>query len=66
LTRLKNGKFVFIQIIVYPIGNPTSYLGATGTTLSYNLFAYCENDGILYVFTFMVGIGERNCKILVG
>jgi len=27
----------------------TDYLGATGTTLSYNLFAYCENDGVNYV-----------------
>ena len=24
----------------------TDYLGATGTLLSYNLFAYCENDGV--------------------
>ena len=24
----------------------TDYLGATGTVLSYNLFAYCENDGV--------------------
>ncbi|MGN1316456.1 MAG: RHS repeat domain-containing protein [Acutalibacteraceae bacterium] len=27
----------------------TDYLGATGTLLSYNLFAYCENDGVNYV-----------------
>ena len=27
----------------------TDYLGATGTTLSYNLFAYCENDGVNFV-----------------
>ena len=27
----------------------TDYLGATGTVLSYNLFAYCENDGVNYV-----------------
>ena len=26
----------------------TDYLGATGTLFSYNLFAYCENDGINY------------------
>ena len=26
----------------------TDYLGATGTLLSYNLFAYCENDGVNY------------------
>lgn len=24
----------------------TDYLGATGTLLSYNLFAYCENDPV--------------------
>lgn len=27
----------------------TDYLGATGTLLSYNLFAYCENDPVDYV-----------------
>lgn len=27
----------------------TDYLGATGTLLSYNLFAYCENDGVNFV-----------------
>ena len=27
----------------------TEYLGATGTLLSYNLFAYCENDPVDYV-----------------
>ncbi len=27
----------------------TDYLGATGTLLSYNLFAYCENDPVNYV-----------------
>ncbi|MBQ8183741.1 MAG: hypothetical protein IJ025_07590 [Clostridia bacterium] len=28
----------------------TDYLGATGTLLSYNLFAYCENDGVNCVY----------------
>lgn len=27
----------------------TDYFGATGTLLSYNLFAYCENDGVNFV-----------------
>ena len=27
----------------------TDYLGATSTLLSYNLFAYCENDGVNFV-----------------
>ena len=27
----------------------TDYLGATGTLLSYNLFAYCENDPVDYI-----------------
>ncbi len=27
----------------------TDYLGVTGTLLSYNLFAYCENDGVNFV-----------------
>ena len=27
----------------------TEYLGATGTLLSYNLFTYCENDGVNFI-----------------
>lgn len=34
------------QICRFINADSTDYLGATGTLLSYNLFAYCENDGV--------------------
>ena len=37
------------QICRFINADSTDYLGATGTVLSYNLFAYCENDGVNYV-----------------
>ena len=37
------------QICRFINADSTDYLGATGTLLSYNLFAYCENDGMNFV-----------------
>ena len=37
------------QICRFINADSTDYLGATGTVLSYNLFAYCENDGVNFV-----------------
>ncbi len=37
------------QICRFINADSTDYLGATGTLLSYNLFAYCENDPVDYV-----------------
>ena len=34
------------QICRFINADSTDYLGATDTVLSYNLFAYCENDGV--------------------
>ena len=34
------------QICRFINADSTDYLGATGTLLSYNLFAYCENDAV--------------------
>ena len=34
------------QICRFINADSTDYLGATGTLISYNLFAYCENDGV--------------------
>lgn len=41
----------------------TNYLGATGTTLGYNLYSYCENNGVNYsdyegyAFPSLIGFG---------
>ncbi len=34
------------QVCRFINADSTDYLGTTGTLLSYNLFAYCENDGV--------------------